>query len=439
VSAEKPIAHPTFAEAFRFWLKLGFISFGGPTGQIAIMHTELVEKKRWISETRFLHALNYCMLLPGPEATQLATYVGWLLHRTWGGIVAGALFVLPSALILWVLSYVYVAFGNVAWVNSVFYGLKPAVLAIVAAAVIRIGRRALKNEVMWGIAGLAFVAIYFLKAPFPLIIAAAAVVGLLGKRFWPGKFSIETKHGGGKADSVISDEAESPAHTRPSLGRALRVLAVCLLLWWTPVVLAGVWLGWDHTIPREGIFFSKAAMVTFGGAYAVLPYVSQQAVQHYQWLTPNQMLDGLGLAETTPGPLIMVLQFVGFLGGWQHPGNLPPLLAATIGACITTWTTFVPCFLWIFLGAPHIEQMRGNARVTAALSTVTAAVVGVILNLAVWFGIQVLFPAAGQGRTVDWFAVVVSVVAFAGMVRWKWNIVPVVIAAGILGIAYRWI
>jgi chromate transporter len=432
--------HPTFAEAFRFWLKLGFISFGGPTGQIAIMHAELVEKKRWISETRFLHALNYCMLLPGPEATQLATYVGWLLHKTWGGIAAGALFVLPSAFILWGLSYVYVTFGHVPWITAVFYGLKPAVLAIVASAVIRIGKRALRNNVMWGIAALAFISIFYLKVPFPIIILAAALIGLIGKRFRPALFSLDLKHGPRHAknpDTVLSDEAESPAHTKPTLARAIRVLTVCLLLWWTTVFLLGAWLGWNHTLPREGIFFSKAAMVTFGGAYAVLPYVSQQAVQQQHWLGAGQMLDGLGMAETTPGPLIMVLQFVGFLGAWQHPGGLSPLLAATLGACITTWTTFLPCFLWIFLGAPHIEQLRGNAKLTAALSAVTAAVVGVVLNLAVWFGIQVLFPQAGQGRTVNWFAIVVSVVAFVGIIRWKWDVIPVVIGAGILGILYQ--
>jgi chromate transporter len=435
----KPIAHPSFAEAFRFWLKLGFISFGGPTGQIAIMHAELVEKKKWISETRFLHSLNYCMLLPGPEATQLAAYVGWLLHKTWGGIVAGALFFLPSAFILWGLSYVYVSFGHVPWINSVFYGLKPAVLAIVASAVIRIGKRALRNKMMWSIAALAFVAIFFLKIPFPIIILSAAILGLVGKKFWPAKFSLEIKHGvaANQEKSVLSDEAESPAHAKPSLARAIRVLVVCLLLWWLPVFGLGKWLHWNHTLPQEGLFFSKAAMVTFGGAYAVLPYVSQQAVEHQRWLRADQMLDGLGLAETTPGPLIMVLQFVGFLGGWHHPGNLPPLLAATLGAAITTWTTFVPCFLWIFLGAPYIEQMRGNAKLTAALSSVTAAVVGVVLNLAVWFGIQVLFPGSGQGRAVNWFAVILSVVAFVGMVRWKWDIIPVVLGAGISGLICR--
>jgi len=435
--AEKTIDHPTFAEALRFWLKLGWISFGGPSGQIAIMHTELVEKRRWISEARFLHALNYCMLLPGPEATQLATYIGWLLHRTAGGIAAGGLFVLPSAFILWGLSYTYVTFGHVAWVASMFYGLKPAVLAIVAAAVIRIGQRALKNEVMWSLAGLAFVAIYFLKVSFPVIVFAAGLLGLLGGKWWPRKFLVFTGGGpkfGQSARAVLGDEVESPGHTRPSFARAVRIGLVGALLWWTPVAAIGLWLGWSHALFREGLFFSKAAMVTFGGAYAVLPYVSQQAVEQYQWLTAAQMLDGLGLAETTPGPLIMVLQFVGFLGGWQQPGDLPPLVAATLGAALTTWTTFVPCFLWIFLGAPHIEQMRGNQRLTTALSAVTAAVVGVILNLAVWFGIHVILP---EGKPVDWYAMAVGLVAFAGMVKWRWDIVPVVLGAGALGIVYR--
>jgi chromate transporter len=430
-------AHPSFREAFRFWLKLGFISFGGPTGQIAIMHTELVEKRRWISEARFLHALNYCMLLPGPEATQLATYIGWLLHKTRGGIVAGALFVLPSAFILWALSWVYVAFGKLPAVEAVFYGLKPAVLAIVAAAMIRIGRRVLKNEVMWVLAALAFVAIYFLKAPFPVILAAAGAIGLLGGKWRPDKFLVVGGQKPGKEPStgiVLSDEAASPVHTRPSLGRAIKVCAVSLVLWWTPVLALGVSLGWGHALFHEGLFFSKAAMVTFGGAYAVLPYVGQQAVENYGWLNAGQMLDGLGLAETTPGPLIMVLQFVGFLGGWQHPGQLTPLGAATLGAFITTWTTFVPCFLWIFLGAPHVEQMRGNEKMTAALSAVTAAVVGVILNLAVWFGWHILRPGPGS---IDLYAIVISVVAFAGMVRWKWEVIPVVFGAGLMGMIYK--
>ncbi len=431
----QPPRHPTFAEAFRFWLKLGFISFGGPTGQIAIMHAELVEKKRWISEARFLHALNYCMLLPGPEAQQLATYVGWLLHKTPGGVVAGTLFVLPSVFILWALSYVYMAYGHVAWIADLFYGLKPAVLAIVAGAVLRIGNKALKNDVMWTLAGLAFVAIFFFKAPFPLIILAAGLVGFAGGKIWQSKFLVIKGHAAkAGADSSISDAGDVAEHTRPSLARAIKVVVVCLVLWWTPVLLLGVWLGWDGTLFKQGCFFSKAAMVTFGGAYAVLPYVSQQAVEHYGWLSAGQMLDGLGLAETTPGPLIMVLQFVGFLGGWHHPGTLPPLVAATLGAGITTWTTFVPCFLWIFLGAPHIEQLRGNVTLTTALSAITAAVVGVVLNLAVWFGLHVLFPAGGGA---DWFVVVVSLVAFMGMTKWKWGIIPAVIGAGVLGVVYR--
>jgi len=426
-------AAPTFREALRFWLKLGFISFGGPAGQIAIMHTELVERKKWIGEQRFLHALNYCMLLPGPEATQLATYCGWLLHRTRGGIAAGALFVLPSAVLLWALSWMYAAYGNVPWIAAIFYGLKPAVTAIVAAAVIRIGRRALKNGVIWGVAGAAFVAIYFFKAPFPAIIGAAALAGFLGGKFFPDKFPATSGQGTASSGTVIDDAQESPVHTRPSLRRALKVLAVSLVLWWGPVVAAGLWQGWRSPLAQEGIFFSKAAMVTFGGAYAVLPYVAQQAVEKFSWLGAPQMLDGLGLAETTPGPLIMVLQFVGFLGGWNHPGVLPRLAAATLGAALTTWTTFVPCFLWIFLGAPYIERMRGNARLGGTLTAVTAAVVGVVLNLAVWFGLHIFFPPAG----IDWFALGLALAAFAAMLRWDLGIIPIVLAGGALGLAWR--
>ena len=434
-------AHPTFREALRFWLKLGFISFGGPTGQIAIMHTELVEKKKWIGEQRFLHALNYCMLLPGPEATQLATYCGWLLHRTWGGIAAGVLFVLPSAVILWGLSFVYARYGAVPWIAAIFYGLKPAVTAIVVSAVIRIGERALKNGVMWGVAAAAFGAIFFLKAPFPAIVGGAALVGFCGSR-WSALTSTrlagadrESALGSTRSTSeaVIDDSHESPRHTQPSWTRAAKVLGVCLVLWWTPVILAGVWQGWSGVLAREGIFFSKAAMVTFGGAYAVLPYVGQQAVENYGWVTASQMLDGLGLAETTPGPLIMVVQFVGFLGGWNQPGTLSPLAMATLGAAITTWTTFVPCFLWIFLGAPHIEQLRGNVRLGSALTAVTAAVVGVVLNLAVWFGLHVFLP---KTDAVDWFAVAVSLAAFVAMQRWKVGVIPVVLASGVLGLGW---
>jgi chromate transporter len=426
--------HPSFHEAFRFWVKLGFISFGGPTGQIAIMQTELVEKKRWISQSRFLHALNYCMLLPGPEAQQLATYVGWLLHKTWGGIVAGAFFVIPSIFILWVLSFVYAAYGNLPWIAAIFYGLKPAVMAIVAVAVIRIGRKALKNEVMWTIAALAFVAIFFFKVPFPVIILSAGLIGFLGGYLWKSKFNVVSGHAKSGNSSVLDDETESPAHTQPSLSRAIKVTIVWLVLWLAPITLVGLCLGWDHTLFKEGVFFSKAAVVTFGGAYAVLPYVTQQALFHYGWLKPGQMMDGLGLAETTPGPLIMVLQFVGFMGGWQHPQGLSPILAGTIGALLTTWATFTPCFLWIFLGGPYIERLRGNVRLTTALSVITAAVVGVVLNLAVWFALNTLFPSH---RSFDWFALTLSIVAFFGMLKWKWDIIPVVISSGILGLIYK--
>ena len=420
---------PSFGEAFRFWLKLGFISFGGPTGQIAMMHAELVEKKRWIDNARFLHALNFCMLLPGPEAQQLAIYIGWLLHKTRGGVFAGALFVIPSIFILWALSYVYVAFGNIPWIAAIFYGLKPAVLAIVAAAVIRIGSKALKNAVMWSLALAAFVAIYFFHVPFPLIIISAGILGLIGNKVLPQHFRGEIAH---PLDADLASKVGDRA--KPTWLHALKISATWIVIWALPLALTGIFLGTDHTIFREGIFFSKAAVVTFGGAYAVLPYVSQQAVEHYHWLTAPQMLDGLGLAETTPGPLIMVLQFVGFLGAWNHPGNLPPLVSATLGALVTTWTTFVPCFLWVFLGAPYIEKLRDVKLLTAALSTVTAAVVGVILNLAVWFGLHVIFPASG---TVDWFALVVCALAFIAMLRYKVDIIPVVLASGLLGLIYK--
>ncbi len=415
---DRHLHSPSFAEAFRFWLKLGFISFGGPAGQIAIMQTELVEKRRWIDQERFLHALNFCMLLPGPEAQQLAIYIGWLLHKIRGGIVAGVLFVLPSIFILWALSFIYVAYGNIPWIAAIFYGLKPAVLAIVAAAVIRIGRKALKSVLMWSIALAAFIAIYFFHAPFPLIVVGA---GLLG--FARGTMSNER-----------STSPSAAIGTALTFRRGLTIASMSILLWWAPIILAGVCLGIQHTVFCEGIFFSKAALVTFGGAYAVLPYVSQQAVENYHWIAPGQMLDGLGLAETTPGPLIMVLQFVGFLGAWNHPGNLSPLLAASLGALITTWATFAPCFLWIFLGAPYIEKLRDNHLLTAALSTVTAAVVGVILNLAVWFGLHVIFPPNAH---VDWFALCLCAVAFVAMLRYKIDIVPVIIASGLLGLIYR--
>jgi chromate transporter len=436
--ADAAPAWPTWGEALRFWLKLGFISFGGPTGQIAIMHAELVEKKRWIGEGRFMHALNFCMLLPGPEATQLAIYCGWLLHRTRGGLAAGVLFVLPSAVILWGLSYVYVTYGAVVAIAAGFHGLKAAVLAVVVAAVLRIGKKSLGNPVRWSIAAAAFVALFGWGAPFPAVIAGAAAVGYLGGRRWEAVFNVARRHtaearAAGPARAVIDDAAPVPDHAQPSWKRSTRMLGVGVGLWGGPILAAGLAQGWSATLAQEGLFFSKAAMVTFGGAYAVLPYVGQQAVEHYGWLTAPQMLDGLGLAETTPGPLIMVLQFVGFLGGWNHPGSAAPLAAATLGAAMTTWVTFVPCFLWIFLGAPHLERLRRHVRLAGALSAVTAAVVGVVLNLAIWFGWHVVRPASGG---TDWFVVVVCVAAFVALQRFKLDVLPVVLASGAVGLAW---
>lgn len=433
---------PSFADAFCFWLKLGFISFGGPAGQIAVMHTELVDRKKWISEDRFLHALNFCMLLPGPEATQLAIYCGWLLHRTWGGIVAGTLFVLPGAAVLWLLSYVYVAHGQLAWVEAIFYGLKPAVTAIVAAAVIRIGRRSLKSYPMWAVAGAAFVAIYFLHLPFPAIVLAAGALGLVLPRIVKETTQNNSALVAAPPPEGLHDDAELICASKSlghMLARGAKVIGVCLALWFAPVLAAGYAFGWNSVFVREGIFFSKAAMVTFGGAYAVLPYVAQHAVEQQAWLTAPQMLDGLGLAETTPGPLIMVVQFVGFLGGRNFPGTLNPLASASLAAAITTWTTFVPCFLWIFLGAPHIEQLRNYRRINAALSVVTAAVVGVVLNLAVWFAQQVLFPLRHGQWNADWFAVGVALLAFVAMQRFKVGIVAIVVGSGALGVLWRFL
>jgi chromate transporter len=425
----------SFGEAFRYWLKLGFINFGGPTGQIALMHTDLVERKRWISEERFLHALNYCMLLPGPEATQLAIYIGWLLHRTWGGIVAGVFFVLPSILVLLGLSWLYAAHGQVAAVAGILYGFKPVVMAIVAHATYRIGSRAINNEVLLGLAIAAFIAIFFFHVPFPIIVLAAGLLGFLGSRLWPSKFVTGNNHreqaGAIEQSPVISDQAPSPEHTRPSKARAAKVLVVCLTLWAAPFLALLVWRGASHVFAREYLFFTKAALMTFGGAYAVLAYIAQVSVSHYHWLEAGQMIDGLALAETTPGPLIMVVQFVGFMGGWKFHGPFSPALAGTMAALITTYVTFLPCFLFIFLGAPHIEELRGNVKLTAALSGITAAVVGVILNLAVFFGIHVLFPSAGG---LDWFAAAVGVIAFVGLWRYKWEMLWVVLAGGTIGL-----
>ena len=426
----------TFAEAFRYWLRLGFINFGGPTGQIAIMHKALVEEKRWISEERFLHALNYCMLLPGPEAQQLAIYIGWLLHRTIGGIVAGVLFVLPSVFILLALSLIYVVYGNVRWVTAFFYGLKPAVVAVVAEAVMRIGKKTLRNESLVIVAALAFIGIYFFKVPFPLIVLSAGLLGFLGGRFAPAKFTLKKTTSKNSApvealQTVISDDAVPQDHTQLSWRRSLKVILVCVVLWFAPIVALGLLRGWDDILVQEGLFFSKAAMITFGGAYAVLAYLAQQAVEHFRWIKPGQMLDGLGLAETTPGPLIMVTQWVGFLGAYNHPHGLDPVVAGIAGALVTTWSTFAPCFLWIFLGAPFIESLRGNERISAVLTAVTAAIVGVILNLAVFFTQHTLFP---KGSGPDWFGVTLAAAAFLALTRLHWNMPIVIGAAGAIGL-----
>jgi chromate transporter len=431
-----------FSEAFRFWVKLGFISFGGPAGQIAIMHKELVERRRWIGEERFLHALNYCMLLPGPEAQQLAVYIGWLMHRTLGGIVAGAFFVIPSIFVLLGLSYVYAAYGHVPAVQGVLSGFKPVVVAIVVEAMLKIGGRALKRRAHYVIAAASFVAIYFLHVPFPLIVLAAALVGLAGARFWPDVFAVASRpkvaSSGEKADHalplVLDDHDPSPAHTLPSRARALRVLAIGLALWALPLAGLVLWRGWGSLHAQEYRFFTQAALVTFGGAYAVLAYVTQAAAGPFGWIEPHQAVDGLALAETTPGPLIMVLQFVGFMAGWNHPEGMSPVASAVTGALVTTYTTFLPCFIFIFLGAPYIEVLRGNKRLTGALTGVTAAVVGVVLNLALVFGAAVIWPSGLAGGT-NWLALASSAAAFLALYKFKLDVLWVVLAGGLLGFA----
>jgi chromate transporter len=432
---QNEVAHPSFWEAFRFWVKLGFISFGGPAGQIAIMHKELVERRRWVSDHRFLNALNYCMLLPGPEAQQLAVYIGWLLHNIRGGIVAGAFFVIPSMFILFGLSYVYVTFGKIAWVASVFAGLKAAVMAIVFGAVIRIGQKSLKNPVMISIAGVSFVAIFFFKTPFPAIVISAGLVGLIGGMIRPETFDIikakEARDGENHYVQICADlEA---CHLDPSHRRSIWIIITFVLLWALPVA-ALILFNFFPTFLAEALFFTKAAFLTFGGAYAVLPYVAQAGVEQYGWLSGPQMMDGLGLAETTPGPLIMVLQFVGFMAGWNQPGVLSPLAGSILGSLVATYFTFLPCFLFIFLGAPYIEKFRGNRKLSSALSSITAAVVGVVLNLAVWFGMQILFPGSGG---VDYFSATVGIAAFIAIQKFKVDIMAVVAGAALAGVVYH--
>lgn len=440
----------SFGEAFRVWLRVACLSFGGPAGQIAVMHRILVEEKNWISEGRFLHALNYCMLLPGPEAQQLATYVGWLMHRTAGGLMAGGLFILPGIIAIMGLSYIYAAYGNVSFVEALFFGLKAAVLAIVVEAVVRIGKRALKNRIMIALAAIAFVAIFFFAVPFPIIIIVAGVIGYAGACAGRPEFAPAGHgHGGGSAaiDSMLGEAV--PEHVRPNTARTIRVGALWLTLWLIPVIVLLLALGQGNVFSQIALFFSKMSLVTFGGAYAVLAYVAQQAVEHYHWLKPHEMLDGLGMAETTPGPLIMVLQFVGFMAAYRDPSGLSPMLAATLGGLLATWVTFTPCFLWIFVGAPYIERLRGNTGLAGALGAITAAVVGVILNLSIWFALHTLFRETVPVHafpldfdrpvltSVDIPALVLSIAAATAIFRFKLGMLTVLAGSCAAGVALR--
>jgi chromate transporter len=438
--AGQPPAQVTFAQAFRYWLKLGFISFGGPTGQIAIMHQDLVERKRWISEKRFLHALNYCMVLPGPEAQQLATYIGWMMHRTWGGVISGGLFVLPSLFILIALTWIYLAFGDVPLVSGLFYGIKPAVTAIVLFAAWRIGSRALRNAWLWAISAAAFVAIFAFQVPFPAIVLAAGIIGLVGGRIAPEKFatgghgSAQKRYGA----ALIDDDTPTPSHALFRWRRFVGILAAFLALWGVALGALVAWFGWQTTFAQMGWFFTKAALLTFGGAYAVLPYVYQGAVEQYGWLTATQMIDGLALGETTPGPLIMVVAFVGFVGAWTKAalGTGAIALAGCLGAVVATFFTFLPSFLFILLGGPLVESTHGDLRFTAPLTGITAAVVGVILNLAAFFAWHVLWPDGFAGR-FDVFSLLVGLAALAALWRYRSGIIPVIFACGAAGLLYR--
>jgi chromate transporter len=438
---DTPPAAVSFWQAFIFWLKLGFVSFGGPAGQIAIMHQELVERRRWISERRFLHALNYCMVLPGPEAQQLATYIGWLMHRSWGGIVAGGLFVLPSLLILILLSWLYIAFGHTTLVAGLFYGIKPAVTAIVLQAAHRIGSRALKNNWLWGIAGASFVAIFWLEVPFPLIVAGAALIGYLGGRIAPARFSLGGGHGSGEKSygaALIDDHTPTPEHARFRWPRLARVVLIGVALWALPMGLLTLTYGWQHTLTQMGWFFTKAALLTFGGAYAVLPYVYQGAVSHFGWLTPTQMIDGLALGETTPGPLIMVVAFVGFVGGYVKalfgPDSL--FLAGAVAASLVTWFTFLPSFVFILAGGPLVESTHNDLKFTAPLTAITAAVVGVILNLALFFGYHVLWPQGLAGQ-IDWISALIAVAAAVALFRFKRSVMQVIGVCALVGLLLK--
>jgi len=444
-----PAREVSFAAAFRVWVRVALLSFGGPAGQIAVMHRILVEEKRWIDENRFLHALNYCMFLPGPEAQQLAIYIGWLLHKTLGGLAAGILFVLPGFVSILALSILYAGYQEISVVQALFFGLTPAVLAVVVQAVLKIGSRALKNRVMVGLAAVAFIGIFFFQVPFPMIIIGAGLVGFSGGRIWPDTFYVIRGHGdtsGGNIDSEVVYQGE--IHTHPSLSRALGITALCLTLWFTPLIVLYVTLGTDNIFTQLGIFFSKVAVVTFGGAYAVLAYIAQQAVNTYGWLQPGEMLTGLGMAETTPGPLIQVVQFVGFMGAYRDAGMLDPLWAGVLASVLVTWVTYVPCFLYIFLGAPYIEALRGNRALSTTLSGITAAVVGVVLNLAVWFalhtvfgkvyeqhalGMRLLIPVWDTLRPVP---LIIAAGAMIALLRFKLGMIPTLLGSALVGMGY---
>jgi chromate transporter len=438
---DEPPAPVSLSQAFWYWLKLGFISFGGPAGQIAILHQDLVEKQRWISEKRFLHALNYCMTLPGPEAQQLATYIGWLMHRTWGGIIAGGLFVLPSLFILIALSWIYMAFGNVPAVAAVLYGIKPAVTALVLHAAWRIGSRALKNWVLWTISVAAFVAIFAFNAPFPAIVIGAALIGYFGGRIAPDKFATGGGHGkAGKSygSAIIDDDTPTPAHARFSFGTLLGFAAGGFVLWAISLAALISANGWEGTLPQMGSFFTKAALLTFGGAYAVLPYVYQGAVDGYQWVTPVQMIDGLALGETTPGPLIMVVAFVGFVGAWTKEifGANALFLAGCAGAAVATFFTFLPSFVFILVGGPLVEATHGNISFTAPLTGITAAVVGVIINLAMFFAYHVLWQQGFTGH-FDWVSAIIGLAALAALFKFKWGVMPLIGSCALAGLVVR--
>ena len=440
VEPPSPLPAPSVSllQAFWFWLKLGLISFGGPAGQIAIMHQELVERRRWISERRFLHALNYCMLLPGPEAQQLAIYIGWLLHRTWGGVIAGVLFVLPSLFILIGLSWLYIAYGDVPVIAGLFYGLKPAVTAIVLQAAQRIGARTLKNNWLWGIAGASFVAIFAIKLPFPLIIIGAALIGYLGGRLAPAKFSLGAGHGPAQQDfgpALIDDHTPTPAHARFRASRLALLLLVGAGLWLLPMGVLTAVFGWQGTLTQMGWFFTKAALLTFGGAYAVLPYVYQGAVEHYAWLSPTQMIDGLALGETTPGPLIMVVAFVGFVGGYLQPmfGPEQVFMAGAVAATVVTWFTFLLSFLFILAGGPLVESTHNTLKFTAPLTAITAAVVGVIVNLALFFGYHVLWPSGFSGH-FDLPSALIALAAAVALLRYQRGVMQVLLGCALAGL-----